>query len=130
MSAPFTSALRIRELRSAAEAVAALAIACCLIACAVHPLLQDPSCDERGAVDSRLASLVIRIFADGGSSLEVRDRLRAEALEGAPAGRWETSSEKAAVALASCGNGVRRGAMEHASADAGATGGPALAMAW
>lgn len=144
-----TGARVLRSLRPAAEGIAALAIAACLIACAIHPLLQDSPCEQAGGIDAQLASLVVRILGGDHSSLEVRDRLRAEALEGSPAGRWETPSEKAAVALASCdAPRLARASIDPDVADlrandgpagagfgAGAgsistAAGPALAMAW
>ncbi|HEY0839906.1 MAG TPA: hypothetical protein VGD74_06950 [Vulgatibacter sp.] len=125
---------RFRALRAAAESLAALAIAACLIACAMQPLLQDASCDQADGIDSRLASVVVRILGGDGASLEIRDRLRAEALEGSPAGRWETASEKAAIALASCDElrlaGRDPSSVEPHEAATSHPTGPVLAMAW
>jgi len=82
------------------ELVAACAIAACLLAAAILPLTQKGGCS--GELDRRAAAVIVRILDDGGSVLAVREKLRAEALEGSPAGRWDAPWDLAGARASSC----------------------------
>ncbi|HWV38751.1 MAG TPA: hypothetical protein VN033_09785 [Vulgatibacter sp.] len=82
------------------EIVLAGAIAAVLLGAAILPVTRSGGCE--GELDRRAAALIVRLFDDGGSVLAVRERLRAEALEGSPAGRWDAPWDLGGAHAASC----------------------------
>lgn len=82
------------------ELVLAGAIAACLLGAAILPLTQGGGCS--GELDRRVAAMLVLILDDGGSVLAVREKLRAEALERSPAGRWDAPWDRDGARAASC----------------------------
>jgi len=86
----------LARVAGASEILAAVAIGACLLAAAILPVTQHGGCE--GELDRRVASALVGLFGD----LAVRDQLRAEALAGSPAGRWDAPWDRDGVALAAC----------------------------